>query len=131
MELVCSGTRNRADHSAGCSPILRPRIDREYVEFLDRVDPKVPSKNAAGTGIGVVVDVDTVEKVGILLGTPAGNTQFASQAALRTVTSAYGRLRLDNRHTCAERGQIGPGSAIQWQLANFLAVYNIAQGGRG
>src|ERR1700732_3357050 len=80
-----------ADHASRCPPILGRLIDRQNVELRDCIRPKVSPQNAAGSLVGVVVDADPIQQVVVLLGAPAAERQFNSEATAQTVGAGDGR----------------------------------------
>lgn len=95
MQFVRAGAGDGANHAAGRAPELRHGIGRDHLEFLNGVDSKIATQNAARPGVRVIVDVDAIKKIAILLRSTPGNAELAPQSALRTITCRDRRLRLN------------------------------------
>src|ERR1700682_5018357 len=89
VNLIGARARDRADHAPGSSSVLGYWIGCNYGELLDRVHAQISTQHAARTGVGVVIYIDSVQKVAILLGTASRDTQLRSQPTLRAVTGSH------------------------------------------
>src|SRR5580700_6902843 len=119
MELIRPGTRNGIHHPTCRPAVLRGIVARQHRKLLDGVHPQIAAQHAARRAVGGVIDAYSIQPVIILLGPSTGHGNLSSKTAVASVAPyCEGWLGLDGIDARLEGGQVGPGAAVEWQLAN-------------
>src|ERR1700674_4626663 len=124
MELIRTRASDSVYDSTSGFPVFGPIIARQDGKLLSGVHTQVPAQYASRSAVRVVINADAVQAVIVLLGASPRNADLSSEAAGPPVgTCVEGGLGLDSSHTRLESGQVGPGAAVQRQLANCRRVH--------
>src|SRR5579864_6000767 len=81
VELIGSGAGDGVDDSSGSVAVFRGVIAGEYGEFLNGIDAEILTEDAAGSGVGIVIDHHAIEAVSVLGGPGTANAQLHAEAA--------------------------------------------------
>ena len=119
---------NGVDYATGAPAVLGGVIVGENRELADRIHSHVHVQGASRTGVGIIIDHQSVDPKNVFNDAAAGNGDGQTIAALGTgsIGLSFARILQGSR---LQQRQLEPVAAVQRELADGGRIHEAAQRG--